>query len=120
MKQFRFGICARPGQISAAAGAGYDYVELNLNDVLKMNETEYRAMAADMEKHNIYAEVVCGMLPDDIQLVGEGVRSQDIHQALDMTFDMAQALGAELIIFDCEKSRTSNFSLEDEVGLDCD
>ncbi len=106
MKQFRFGICAKPGQIAAAANAGYDYVELNLNDILKMNEDEYRAMASDMEKHGIYAEVVCGMLPDDVQLVGEGVKSQDIHRALDLTFDMAQALGAELIIFDCEKSRT--------------
>ena len=106
MKQFRFGICAKPGQIAAAAAAGYDYVELNLNDILKMNEDEYRAMASDMEKHGIYAEVVCGMLPDDVQLVGEGVRSQEIHRALDLTFDMAQALGAEIIIFDCEKSRT--------------
>lgn len=105
MKEFRFGICAKPDQIALAAQAGYDYVELNLNDVLGMNEDEYRAMAADMEKHNIYAEVVCGMLPDSVQLVGEGVRSQDIHQALDLTFDMAQALGAELVIFDCEKSR---------------
>ncbi|MBP3410609.1 MAG: sugar phosphate isomerase/epimerase [Clostridia bacterium] len=105
MKEFRFGICAKPDQIALAAQAGYDYVELNLNDVLGMNEDEYRAMAADMEKHNIYAEVVCGMLPDGVQLVGEGVRSQEIHQALDLTFDMAQALGAELVIFDCEKSR---------------
>lgn len=105
MKEFRFGVCAKPGQIALAAKAGYDYVELNLNDVLRMNEEEYRAMAVEMEKHSIYAEVVCGMLPDGVQLVGEGVRSQDIHQALDLTFDMAQALGAEIIIFDCEKSR---------------
>lgn len=105
MKQFRFGVCVKPGQIAAAAQAGYDYVEINLNDVLKMDEEEYRAMASDMEKHDIYAEVVCGMLPDHVQLIGEGVRSQDIHQALDLTFDIAQALGAELIIFDCEKSR---------------
>ena len=105
MKQFRFGVCAGPGQIAAAATAGYDYVELNLNDVLQMNEGEYRAMAAEMEKYGVYAEVVCGMLPDDVQLVGEGVRSQAIHQALDLTFDMAQALGAELVIFDCERSR---------------
>jgi len=105
MKQFRFGICAKPGQIAAAASAGYDYVELNLNDILRMNEDAYRSMASDMEKHGIYAEVVCGMLPDDVQLVGEGVRSQEIHRALDLTFDMAQALGAELIIFDCEKAR---------------
>jgi len=105
MKQFRFGICVQPGQIAAAAKAGYDYVELNLNDVLKMSEGEYRSMASDMEMHGIYAEVVCGMLPEDVQLVGAGVRSQEIHQALDLTFDMAQALGAEIAIFDCERSR---------------
>ena len=105
MKEFRFGVCARPDQIAEAAQAGFDYVELDLRQVLALSDAEYRAMAEEMEKQDIYAEVVCGMLPDDILLVGEGVRSQDIHQALDLTFDMAQALGAELVIFDCEKSR---------------
>lgn len=105
MKEIRFGICAHPDQIAAAAAAGYDYLEMNLNDMLEMDEEKYRAMAADMKKHNIYAEVVYGMLPDGVQLVGEGVRSQQIHDALDISFDLAQALGAEIIIFDCEKAR---------------
>jgi len=105
MKQFRFGICAKPDQIALAAAAGYDYVELNLNDVLRMNEEQYRAMAAEMEQNNIYAEVVCGMLPENVRIVGEGVISKEIHTALDLSFDMAQALGAEIMIFDCEKSR---------------
>lgn len=105
MKQYRFGVCAGPDQIAAAAQAGYDYIELNLNDVMKMNETQYRTMAADMEAHNIYAEVVCGMLPDGLPIVGEGVSSRDIHHALDLSFDLARALGTELVIFDCPKSR---------------
>ena len=44
----RFGICALPEQIAAAAQAGYDYVELDLNDVLRMDEAAYRAMAEQM------------------------------------------------------------------------
>lgn len=105
MEGFRFGICAAPTQIAAAAQAGYDYVELNLNDILKMDEAQYRSMAAEMQLSGIYAEVVCGMLPDDIALVGEGVSAQKIHAALDQSFDMAQALGAEVMLFDCPKSR---------------
>lgn len=105
MKEFRFGICARPEQISSAAAAGYDYVELNLNDVLAMDETQYRAMAAEMEAHAIYAETAHGILPDGVRLIGDGVSSKEIHHALDMSFDMAQALGVELLVFDCEKAR---------------
>lgn len=105
MEEFRFGTCASPAQIAAAARAGYDYVELDLNDVLKMDEAQYRAMAADMQAHNIYAEVLCGMLPEEIKIIGSGVSSREIHAALDVTFDAAQALGASLLIFDCAPNR---------------
>lgn len=105
MKDYRFGICVAPTQIAAAAQAGYDYAELNLNDVLRMDETQYRAMAAEMQRHSLYAEVACGMLPDGLPIVGEGVNSKAIHEALDVSFDLAQALGTEIILFDCERSR---------------
>lgn len=105
MKQFRFGICCRPDQVSAAAAAGYDYLELNLNDVLAMSEDQYREMARQMQEHGIYAEVVHGLLPDGMKLVGDGVSSKEIHRALDMSFDVAQALGAQIAVLDCEKSR---------------
>lgn len=105
MKQFRFGVCCAPHQAAAAARAGYDYIELNLNDVLKMNEEAYREMALQMQQHGIYAEVVHGLLPDGLALVGDGVSSREIHRALDMSFDLAQALGAEIALFDCAASR---------------
>ena len=105
MKQFRFGVCCRPDQVALAAQAGYDYVELNLNDVLKMDEEQYRAMAREMQRCGVYAEVVCGLLPDGLPLVGEGVSSREIHQALDVSFDLAQALGAEIAVLDCAASR---------------
>lgn len=105
MKEFRYGICARPGQIAEAAQAGFDYIELDLRDILGMREDEYRAMALEMEKNGIYAEVVCGMLPDELAIVGDGVSAKLIHEALDRSFDAARALGAEIIIFDCEHAR---------------
>lgn len=105
MKEFRFGVRAAPDQIAAAARAGYDYVELDLNDVLKMDEASYRAMAEEMRAHNIYAEALCGILPEDTRIIGSGVSSKDIHAVLDLSFDMAQALGASMLIFDCPKNR---------------
>lgn len=105
MKEYRFGICARPDQIGEAAQAGFDYIEMDLRQILTMDEEEYRAMAADMQKNDIYAEVVYGMLPDDLAIVGDGVSAKVLHEALDLSFDAAQALGAEIIVFDCEHAR---------------
>ena len=106
MENFRIGICARPGDIGRAARIGYDYIELNLNDVLPMDEDAYRDMAAKMRENALYAEVVSGMLPPGVPIVGPDVSAKQLHASLDRSFDMAQALGAELIVFDCESSRT--------------
>lgn len=105
MKEFRFGVCASPGQIAEAAQAGFDYIELDLRHILRMDEEAYRAMAAEMEKQSIYAEVVHGILPDDVPIVGEGVSARQLHEALDLSFDTAKALGAEIVVFDCEHAR---------------
>ena len=101
----RFGICAQPDQIAAAAQAGYDYVELDLNDVLRLDEVAYRKMAAAMARSGIYAEVVSGLLPGDVPILGESVSAQRIHAALDRSFETARALGAELAVFDCPAER---------------
>ena len=105
MEGIRFGICARPEEIAAAAAAGYDYVELNLNDVLGMDEVAYRAMAGEMRKAGVYAEVASGLLPGDVPSLGESVSAQRIHAALDRSFEAARALGAELVLFDCAGER---------------
>ena len=105
MKEFRIGICAGPGDVARAAAIGYDYIELDLNDVLTMDEDAYRAMAAEMRENNLYAEVVSGMLPEGVPIVGPEVSAKRLHAALDRSFDMAQALGAELIVFDCASAR---------------
>jgi len=105
MKEFRFGVCAKPDQIAQAAQAGFDYVEMDLRDILTMDERAYRAMAADMQENNIYAEVVGGILPDNLPIVGDGVSARQLHEALDRSFDTAKALGAEILVFDCDHAR---------------
>ncbi len=105
MNAFRIGICAGPGDVERAARVGYDYIELNLNDVLTLDESAYRDMAARMAKRALYAEVVSGMLPPGLPIVGPDVSARRLHEALDRSFDLAQALGAELILLDCEGAR---------------
>ena len=105
MSEIRLGVKARPCDVAAAAEAGFDYVELDLNALYAMDEDDYRRMAAEMEARELYAEVVCGILPKDVRVVGEGVSSKRIHEALDRSFEAARALGAELVIFDCPEAR---------------
>lgn len=104
-KQFRLGICTGPDQIAAAAEAGFDYVEMDLNRIMRMDEDAYVRMADTMDRNGIYAEVVCGMLPEDLPVVGTNVSAHRQHEALARSFETARALGAEIIIFDSEKMR---------------
>ncbi len=101
----RIGICASAEHIAAAACAGYDYIELNLNDVLNMDLDSYRAMADRMEKCGLYADVVYGMLPSGTAIIGECVSAQELHRALARSFETARALGAEIILLDCGGAR---------------
>ena len=70
-----------------------------------MDEDAYRAMAVEMRENNLYAEVVSGMLPPGVPIVGAEVSAKLLHAALDRSFDTAQALGAEIVVFDCESAR---------------
>ena len=38
MEEIRIGICAEPGQVARAARAGYDYLEMDVNRILAMDE----------------------------------------------------------------------------------
>ena len=105
MEEIRFGICARPDQLSQAARAGYDYIELDLNHIFPMDEAAYREMASQMEYFGLYAEVVSGILPAGMNIVGPAVSARQLHRHLEQSFELARALGAELVVFDCEKSR---------------
>lgn len=105
MGNYRFGVCALPDQINAAADAGFDYLEMDINAILKLNPNEYRAMTAAMEKRGIYAEIVCGMLGDEIEIVGDHVSAKQIHAALEHSFAIARSLGADMMIFDSARAR---------------
>ena len=105
MKNIRFGVCALPDQVSAAAKAGYDYLEMDLNLLSNLDADETRRMTDTMEKHGIYAEVVGGMLPDEVKIIGDHVSAKRIHAALEQAFSSARKLGAEMMLFDCPKAR---------------
>ncbi len=105
MSDFPIGLCAHPKDVTLAAQAGYDYLELDLNEVMQMDEDDYRTMAGEMERSGIYAEVVCGLLAPEISIVGESVLARQIHAHLERSFELARALGAELMILDCPQAR---------------
>lgn len=105
MEKFRFGICALPDQINASADAGFDYLEMDINAILKLDANEYCDMTAAMEKRNIYAEIVSGMLGDEIEIIGDHVSAKQIHEALERSFAIARSLGADTSVFDSARAR---------------
>lgn len=105
MCEFPIGLCAHPGDVALAAEAGYDYLELDLNEVAQMDEDAYRSMASEMERRSLYAEVVCGLIPKTLPILGENVSARQIHAHLDLSFELARALGAEIAVFDSAQAR---------------
>lgn len=104
MEKMRLGVCARPEQIDAAADAGFDYLEMDINAILRLGSNEYHAMTAAMKKRGIYAEIVSGILPDETEIIGEHVSAKLIHAALERSFAAARLLGANMMVFDSARA----------------
>lgn len=116
MQEFSLGLCAHPGDVAFAAQAGFDYLELDLNEVARMEEDAYRAMAAQMQQSGVYAEVVCGLLPPDLPILGAHVSAHAIHAQLSRSFELARALGAEMAVFDSPQARVLPRNLDPAIA----
>lgn len=101
----KLGIITQPDRIAEAAQAGFAYAELNINDILRLDEVSYYQMTDAMDEHNIRAEVLHGILPDETVILGDRVSSSAIGKAMDDTIEIAKLLGADTLVFDCPAAR---------------
>lgn len=101
----RIGIAARPQDMAICAKLGFDYAELDVNDLLRLDEDAYYAMTDTMSETGIRAEVLRGILPADTRILGENVSFRALGEAMDRTLELARLLGTETLVFDCPTLR---------------
>lgn len=103
----RIGCCAGLEQIEVVRGAGYDYVELQVNSVKPESpEDEYEANAERIQAAGIVPETWNCMLPHDMKVVGPEVDLYRTERYLRTAFQRIEELGGETVVFGSGPSRT--------------
>ena len=87
------------------ARLGFDYVEIPLNALADLPESDYEAFVDYAEASGIRVDACSDMLPEDLPITGDGVNATALHGYLKHALGRAQRLGAKVIVLDGAKSR---------------
>ena len=99
----KIGVCTGLKNISAAAEAGFDYIEPSLTSLEKMTDAEF-AYAASLPRP-IPVLRANGLLPGELKVTGPSVDFGAIRAYLDLAFARASKLGIGIAVFGSGKAR---------------
>ena len=88
------------------AALGFDYVEIPLNALAALPETDYAAFLEYVEGNRIPVTACSDLLPDDLPITGESVNATALHGYLKHALGRAQRLGVKVVALDGAKSRS--------------
>jgi sugar phosphate isomerase/epimerase len=82
-----------------ARAAGYEYIELAMQDVLGLSDEEFEALVKRLRALGIPARTGYNLIPNDLKVVGPDVdrKRQDEHLARALT--RAERLGLAMVVF---------------------
>lgn len=89
-----------------AARLGFDYVEIPLDALAALPESDFAAFVDYVEGSGIRVAACSRMLPDDLPVTGAGVNATALHGYLKHAFGRAQRLGVKVIALDGARSRS--------------
>lgn len=105
MGKIRLGVCASIDDILTVEELGYDFLEGNLSELALMPEVSFRRYYALVREAGIRVEAFGCMLPRELNVTGRGVNASQLHEYLDLSFERAKRLGAEVLVFASPGSR---------------
>jgi sugar phosphate isomerase/epimerase len=84
---------------------GFDYIELSLSDIMKLDESEFTSMIQHLEKSTVKCEVCHNFIPSNIRLTGPKAEVTVAEQYIERAFQRAARLGVEIIVFGSSGAR---------------
>lgn len=106
-RTIRLGVCADLDLATEVAYLGFDYIEGNLAALYNMEQKAFSELSSRMKDLPIRAEAFNCMMPASIPVTGPSVNASDIHAYLDVAFERAVQLGAEIVVFGSGGARTA-------------
>lgn len=94
--------------------AGYDYIELPIGQITRLNEDEFIQMQRELDKTGIPVYACNNFFVPELKLVGEKVEHAKIRAFYTKALSRAQLLGAKYVVFGSpwSKSRPEGFPYE--------
>lgn len=102
VKDYPVGRCVRVVGVTApedAAKAGFEYVELALQDMLPLADAEFDQQVERIQALKIPAISGYGFLPAELRVVGPQVEEKKIEEALRLGLGRAQQLGLKMAVY---------------------
>jgi sugar phosphate isomerase/epimerase len=116
--RIRFGVCTDLENLPILIDAGYDYIELNLTQLVEMSEEKYEAAKALVDKHRFYAESYNCFFPGSIRLTGPEVDYGQIEAHIRKGLKRAAGLGGKICVIGSGGSRSIPDGFDVSTGYD--
>ena len=97
-------IRARTNVFADAKAAGYEYVELAMQDVLPLSDTDFGTLAAELKRLNLPARSGYNPIPKELMLVGTNVDQAKLDKHVDRLLSRAAALKLDYIVLNSAAS----------------
>lgn len=95
-------------------GAGYDYMELPLAQVMELNDENFEELLTQIRETGIPCEACNNFFPAYVRITGEEADMGKIHDYVERALDRAERMGAKVIVFGSSgaKNVPAGFSYE--------
>lgn len=105
----KIGVCTSPDHLPLLAEQGYDYFETGFNWIINLDEAEFRAQSAIVEKYALAAEAFNGFFRGGTKMYApdgnQDAILREIAAYAEKGFARAAAWGGEVAVFGCGSAR---------------
>lgn len=92
----RFGCFGLVKDIEAIAQAGFDFIELNLREIIELSEEEFQNVLSRLKSCKLDADAISWILPTDLDLTAEQTHYEDWQGYIATGISRALAMGAHI------------------------
>lgn len=92
----RFGCFGLVKDVETIAAAGFDFIELNLREVISLSEEEFGVLRERIKAAHLDADVISWILPAELDLTSEETHYEQWHDYIATGIVRATALGAKI------------------------
>ena len=97
-RKMKFGVCCDYEKLPLVIAAGYDYIELNMTRLIKMDDVEYAKLVNIFDESPIKAETYNCFFPGEIRLVGDTFDLGAIRAFAAKGFERAARIGGRVAV----------------------